>query len=295
MAALRAAPKRCGKHTIPEPFRMRNMASLGVAVEGRKGRTQTLARLATPCSVWRNADVETAGNGAVFVGCSCEIPRGGSLSTRCLGGNGWQQPNRPGSSAAQWASRANRGSGSVAGCRRRGLRSRSSRVRIEWRTAETVSLSCVDGLAKTWRAWKARSGRGQGVVVAGWSGRWIEYPTLSRILDPGHSKRVLESRVSCPSTKVQGCEKKEKTVPSWTLPRQESRPAPSRKEDGQCGLSGLGAGTCKSGVAIKWQFFKYPYRWVVARRSSIPLRLSPVPVSQSPASQLPSTMYSSDQ
>lgn len=208
MAALRAAPKRCGKHTIPEPFRMRNMASLGVAVEGRKaalrhspvwlpraryGATQMSRRRATARYL---SDVA-----ARFQG-------GGSLSTRCLGGNGWQQPNRPGSSAAQWASRANRGSGSVAGCRRRGLRSRSSRVRIEWRTAETVSLSCVDGLAKTWRAWKARSGRGQGVVVAGWSGRWIEYPTLSRILDPGHSKRVLKSRVSCPSTKVQGCEKK---------------------------------------------------------------------------------------
>lgn len=86
MAALRDAPKRCGKHTIPEPFRMRNMASLGVAVEGRKGRTQTLARLATPCSVWRNADVETAGNGAVFVGCSCEIPRGWELVDALPGG-----------------------------------------------------------------------------------------------------------------------------------------------------------------------------------------------------------------
>lgn len=170
------------------------------------------------------------------------------------------------------------------------MRSSSSRVRIGWRTAETVSLSCVDRLVRTRKAWKARSGQGQGVVVAGWSGRWIEYPTLSRILDPGHRKRVLESRVSCPSTKVQGCEKREKTVPSWTLPRQESRPASSRKENGQSGLV-LELEPANPECLSNGNF--YNIRTVgsslAARRSRYD---SAVPVSQSPASQLPSTMCS---
>jgi hypothetical protein len=180
------------------------------------------------------------------------------------------------------------GRGSVAGCRGRSLRSSSSRMRIGWRTAETVSLSSVDGAVRAWRTWKARRGRGQVVVVAGWSGRWIEYLPYP-VWDPGSWARQASARGFCPSTKVQGC-KKEKTVPSWTLPRQESRPAPSRKEDGQSGLVWELEPT-NSGVPIKWQFSQYPYRWVVARRSSIPLRL-PVPVSQSPAPQLPSTLFS---
>lgn len=75
MGALQAAPKTCGEHTIPEPFRMRNMALVVVAVEGRKGRTRTLARLASSCSVRRNADVETAGKGAIFASGDCETRR----------------------------------------------------------------------------------------------------------------------------------------------------------------------------------------------------------------------------
>jgi hypothetical protein len=55
-------------------------------VEGRKDRTQTLARLATPSSVWRTADVETADNGAIFVRRSCEIPRAWELVDALPGG-----------------------------------------------------------------------------------------------------------------------------------------------------------------------------------------------------------------
>lgn len=162
--ALQAVPKTGGEHTIPEPFKMRNMASVflqlergGKAALGHSPVWLPRARYgAMQMSGWRTT--------ARYLPVVTVKFRGrGSLSTRCLGGNGWQQPSRPGSSAAQWASRANRGSSSVAGCRRRGLRFSSSRVRIGWRTAETVSLSCVDGLVRTWRAWKARSGRGQGV------------------------------------------------------------------------------------------------------------------------------------
>lgn len=164
------------------------------------------------------------------------------------------------------------------------MRSSSSRVRIGWRTAETVSLSCVDRLVRTRKAWKARSGQGQG-VVAGWSGRWIEYPTLSRILDPGHRKRVLESRVSCPSTKFKVAKKRKNGA---KLDFAETRVSPSLFSQRKRAVwSGLGAGTCKSGMPIKWQFLQYPYRWVVARRSSIPLRLRrpSEPVTRFPAPQ----------
>lgn len=68
----------------------------------------------------------------------------------------------------------------------------------------------------------------------------------------------------------------------------ETRVSPSLfSQRKQAVWSGLGAGTCKSGMPIKWQFLQYPYRWVVARRSSIPLRLRrpSEPVTRFPAPQ----------
>lgn len=79
-------------------------------------------------------------------------------------------------------------------------------------------------------------------------------------------------------------------VPSWTLPRQESRPASSRKENGQSGLV-LELEPANPECLSNGNF--YNIRTVgsslAARRSRYD---SAVPVSQSPASQLPSTMCS---